>query len=284
MNKVFFSPDEHRLRAGWRLLLQLAIFMTFLLALGTLWGMARMLLGLTTTTGLAEAEALTAMAMTASLLIARKWLDRRSFISLGLLAGFAIGAIIITLVFAIELVSGWAKIAAPVWQPDGITLAALAAAAGLGIFILTGWQEELYFRGYLLQNLKDGLSLPWAILLSSLVFGLAHLTNPNSLLIGAVGTALAGLLMAYGYLRTRQLWLPIGLHIGWNFFEGVVFGFPVSGLATPTLLKTIVSGPQLLTGGAYGPEAGLVLLPALILGAILIRLYPSPTDPGKWTM
>ena len=79
--------------------------------------------------------------------------------------------------------------------------------------------------------------------------------------------------MAYGYLRTRQLWLPIGIHIGWNFFEGVVFGFPVSGMGNYRLLRITVTGPELWTGGAFGPEAGLVLIPALLLGTLMIYVF-----------
>jgi hypothetical protein len=85
-----------------------------------------------------------------------------------------------------------------------------------------------------------------------------------------VGIFLAGIFLGYGYVRTRQLWLPIGLHLGWNFCEGVVFGFPVSGLDIYALTRIEVTGPELWTGGAFGPEAGLIILPALIVGAGLI--------------
>ena len=88
-----------------------------------------------------------------------------------------------------------------------------------------------------------------------------------------VGIFLAGAFLALGYLTTRQLWLPIGLHIGWNFFEGVVFGFPVSGTETYSLLITNMVGPDLWTGGPFGPEAGIVVLPSLMLGALLIFIY-----------
>ena len=141
------------------------------------------------------------------------------------------------------------------------------------VFILTGWQEELYFRGYLLQNLSDGLNPAWGVFISSIVFGLAHLGNQNATLIGALGVTLAGLFMAYAYWRTRQLWLPIGIHIGWNFFEGPLLGFPVSGIGTFQLLRNQIAGPALFTGGSFGPEAGLVLLPALILGSVLVYFY-----------
>jgi hypothetical protein len=111
------------------------------------------------------------------------------------------------------------------------------------------------------------------VVISSAIFGVMHLGNPNATWVSAAGIFFAGLFLAYGYLATKQLWLPIGLHIGWNFFEGVVFGFPVSGLDIYRLIRITVDGPELWTGGAFGPEAGLVLLPGLLLGVALIYVY-----------
>ena len=119
-------------------------------------------------------------------------------------------------------------------------------------------------RGYHLQTLASGINLFWGVLISSAIFGALHLANPNASWVAAVGIFFAGLFLALGYLRTGQLWLSIGLHIGWNFFEGVVFGFPVSGTASYPLLRIQVSGPPLWTGAAFGPEAGLIVLPAIL--------------------
>jgi membrane protease YdiL (CAAX protease family) len=88
-----------------------------------------------------------------------------------------------------------------------------------------------------------------------------------------------GLFLAFGYLRTHQLWLPIGLHIGWNFFEGTVFGFPVSGLGYFRLIEQTSLGPEIATGGAFGPEAGLVILPVTLLGAVLIYVFTRNRQP-----
>ena len=144
----------------------------------------------------------------------------------------------------------------------------------LVIFLIVGWQEELLSRGYHLQTLESGTNLFWAVLLSSSVFGTLHIFNPGATWISTVGIILAGFFLALPFVLTRQLWLSIGLHIGWNFFEGVVFGFPVSGLANiyPVLRHT-VTGPELWTGGAFGPEAGLLVLPALLLGSLLVLAY-----------
>jgi uncharacterized protein len=112
------------------------------------------------------------------------------------------------------------------------------------------------------------------VVISSIVFALLHLANPNPSFMAVVGLTAAGLFFAYSYLVTRQLWLPIGLHIGWNFFEGPVFGFPVSGLAQFfSLLNTSRHGPELITGGAFGPEAGLIQYPVLLLAVWLIHRY-----------
>ena len=91
--------------------------------------------------------------------------------------------------------------------------------------------------------------------------------------MAAAGIFCIALLFVYGFVRTGQLWLPIGLHIGWNFFQSSVFGFPVSGLDRPGLLDITVSGPELWTGGAFGPEAGLIVLPICLLGAVLVHIY-----------
>jgi membrane protease YdiL (CAAX protease family) len=128
------------------------------------------------------------------------------------------------------------------------------------------------------------LSQSLGVLLSSAVFALAHWFNPNLDWSGLLGLFLAGLFLAYGYLRTRQLWLPIGLHLGWNFFEGTLFGFPVSGQYQYQLIRQTGTGPDLITGGAFGPEAGLILIPVLILGAAGIYWYTRTRNPVQNVM
>jgi hypothetical protein len=89
-----------------------------------------------------------------------------------------------------------------------------------------------------------------------------------------IGISFGGVFLAFAYLRTRSLWLPIGLHLGWNFFEGAVFGYPVSGMnLSPNLLVQEARGPAWITGGTFGPEAGLVLLPGLLVGAWILAQY-----------
>jgi membrane protease YdiL (CAAX protease family) len=222
-------------------------------------------------------------AVTLSVFLARRFLDKRSFSSLGvnitryliadISAGFGIPFLMIGLIFLTERLMGWATVTGYAWNTDSLLTVFSQTLFVFLTYVLVGWNEELLSRGYQLQTLASGLNITWGVILSSAVFGVLHLGNFNATWRGAVGVFFAGLFLAYAYVLTGQLWLSIGLHIGWNFFEGVVFGFPVSGMGTYQLIQTAVNGPELWTGGAFGPEGGLVLIPALILGGLLIYFY-----------
>ncbi|MFC1996511.1 lysostaphin resistance A-like protein [Chloroflexota bacterium] len=230
-------------------------------------------------------QIVTLFAITGSVFITRRFFDRRSISSLGLkinsqvLKDLGIGIMIpmfmMGLIYLILWTAGWLDFQGFAWGEDSFGTIIYELVAAFIIFVFVGWNEELLSRGYHLQTLESGLNTIWAVLLSSAVFGVLHLANPNadSVLNVAIGIFLAGVFLAFGFLRTRQLWLPIGLHIGWNFFEGIIFGFPVSGLETYRLTLITIRGPKLWTGGAFGPEAGLVLIPALVLGFVLVYLY-----------
>jgi hypothetical protein len=113
-----------------------------------------------------------------------------------------------------------------------------------------------------------------AVLLSSVVFGAAHLLNPNATLVSTAGISLAGIFLAVGYVLTDELAIPVGLHVTWNLFQGGVYGFPVSGLGIDAnVVDTAETGPDLFTGGAFGPEAGLLGVLGTVLGTVLVVAY-----------
>jgi uncharacterized protein len=285
LKAIFLSPDEPRLRAGWRLIIQTILFLLLSFCAGIPIGLILLIPDLDLPDGvfLALNQVVSIFAITVSVYLARRFLDKRSFSSLGLkldrwttidiVAGIIITFFMMGFIYLIEWGVGWLTFDGFAWETDDL-LTVLGGTLGmLAVFIFVGWNEELLSRGYHLQTIAGGLNLTWGILISSAIFGLLHMGNPSATWISAAGIFFAGVFLAYGYLTTKQLWLPIGLHIGWNFFEGVVFGFPVSGLDIYRLTRITVDGPELWTGGAFGPEAGLVLLPGLLLGVAFIYLY-----------
>ncbi|MCL4260424.1 MAG: CPBP family intramembrane metalloprotease [Anaerolineales bacterium] len=291
MKRIFLTADKSRLRAGWRLALQTILSFLFLAGAGILIGIALYITSPNLIEGFKNSStpALTALSMiaealafTASIFLARRFFDKRSIASLGLtinfqalsdvLAGIVITFVQMSFIYLLMRAFGWVTFQGFAWNFDPPDQVVGNALLFLFIFLLVGWSEELLSRGYHLQTLASGLNLFWGVAISSVIFGFLHIFNPDASWAAALGTALAGLFFAFAYLRTKQLWLPIGLHIGWNFFEGVGFGFPVSGLTIYPLTRIEVSGPELWTGGGFGPEAGLIVLPALIIGVSLIIL------------
>ena len=107
-----------------------------------------------------------------------------------------------------------------------------------------------------------------ALLISAVVFGIAHIINPNATVVSTIGISLAsGVLFGLLFKYYRTLWVPIGIHWSWNFFQGTVTGSPVSGMVPDySILNSVTSGPELLTGGSFGPEASIILM---ILGLVL---------------
>lgn len=292
--RIFLCPDERRLRAGWRLLGQIGIMLVIAVAISI--ALSIFVAGLATINPELVAEggtpeslllALSIIvalpAVTLSVWIARRTLDRRSFASLGLewralalpdlLIGFLIPAPLFALVFLAQWGLGWLEIEGWGWADGSLGLTVLWVVLGLAAFIVVGFYEELLFRGYYLQNLRDGSSVALALFVSSAVFALAHSANFSASIASTLGIFGAGYFLAYGWLRTSALWLPMGLHIGWNFFQGPVFGFAVSGSPTPSIVVHTPEGPELLTGGGFGPEAGLIMFPLIALGSALIWLY-----------
>ena len=123
--------------------------------------------------------------------------------------------------------------------------------AVLVVLFVGALAEELMFRGYPFQHLEEGIGSVGAIAVFSVLFGAVHLSNPHASIWGLVNTVLIGILLAIAYLRTRALWLPWGIHFGWNAALGFVFGLPVSGIRMlDVVVRTSVTGPQWMTGAA----------------------------------
>ena len=142
------------------------------------------------------------------------------------------------------------------------------------LFVFAAAAEEILFRGYPLQTLTRA-QLAWlGVLLTSVPFAAVHLNNPHAVPgFTFVNTALAGVWLSVAYLRTRSLWLPLGLHWAWNWAQASLLGLPVSGIeriAPAPLLQAMNAGPDWLTGGSYGIEGGAACTLALLISTLVI--------------
>ena len=158
----------------------------------------------------------------------------------------------------------------------GLLVATIGAIAALGYYQVTGsnpvsaivptfamavasgYAEEVLFRGVLFRIIEESLGTWIALALTALLFGLAHMMNPNATLFSTFAIAMeAGILLGAAYVLTRRLWLAVGIHFAWNFTQGGIFGGRVSGLTMDGLLESELSGPTLLSGGEFGVEASI---------------------------
>lgn len=177
----------------------------------------------------------------------------------GLLAALLLFALVTAELWAANAysISGWGD--APLW-----TLFLLTA-------VVPGITEEIISRGILFRLTEEGLGTWIALLVSALFFGFAHISNPGATAWSSLAISIeAGLLFGLLFHVTRSLWWCIGLHAGWNFIQGAVFGIPVSGIQVDGLLESRLQGPDWLDGGTFGAEASV--LTVLTCGAASLWL------------
>jgi uncharacterized protein len=192
-------------------------------------------------------------------------------------AGLGMGVALIGGAVVLLLVTGSAGFA-----PDGGS--ALDYALSLGWTLLYFWlaaaYEEIWFRGYGFQALVEGMGAWPSVIASSALFSLLHAANPNFDIAAFANIFLAGVMLGLAYLRTRSLWFATALHAGWNWAMASLFAFPVSGLNlidTP-LYDAVESGGDWWTGGAFGPEAGVVGTLVLAVGVWVLVRGPAPRE------
>lgn len=180
----------------------------------------------------------------------------------GLLIGVAaFGSVIVNLYWLGDYtVQGWGSVSGAVGQ--------------IGFMAAAAVTEELMFRGVLFRLAERRLGTWISLVLTGLLFGAMHLTNEHATVWGGLAIAIeAGGMLGAAYIATRTLWVPIGLHFGWNFAEAGIFSTEVSGNGSNNgLLKSSTSGPELLTGGDFGPEASMYSVVFCVLVTIAFLL------------
>lgn len=183
------------------------------------------------------------------------------------LAGLVVGSCLLGTVYAVLWGLGMARF------DGGAGFDGLAVAIVYNLATAMG--EELLFRAVIFRIAEEVAGTTAAIVISAAIFGIVHAANPGATVFGVGALTLEfGVMLALAYVLTRNIWLAVGIHTAWNFTQGYVFGVEVSGVSQPySILKTSVSGPDLLTGGSFGPEASIVALGvSAVASAVLVVL------------
>jgi hypothetical protein len=193
--------------------------------------------------------------------------------------GLLIGTLLMSTTVAVLWLLGSYRVTGTNPSPDWISaVLVVGLGAGLG--------EEIISRGVLFRIVEEGLGTWWALAISALFFGAMHIGNPGATLWSSAAIAIeAGILLGLLYHVTRSLWVCAGMHLAWNVMQGTVFGIAVSGHPADGFLVARLSGPEWLSGGAFGAEASVVaLLVCTSLSAVLlgIALRRRSIVPPAW--
>jgi CAAX protease family protein len=289
VQKIFTGPNG--IRAGWRLVIFLAIFLAFVQ--GTTQIVRRIPAfhgrlqqinnGEITPWTQIFGEGTTVLFLVVAAGIMTK-IEKRTFTDYGLPLSEAFGKF-----FWQGVPLGFAMLSlllAMIAALHGFSLSGMAVGGGEAVkygvlyaigFILVGIFEEFSFRGYMQSTLASGMGFWPAALVISFIFGAGHLGNPGEAIFGAIMAGSFGLLAAFALRRTGNIWLPIGMHASWDWGETYFYGTPDSGLlAQGHLLNSSFHGPSWITGGTVGPEGSLLVFAVLIIWALIIHLlFPA---------
>lgn len=186
-----------------------------------------------------------------------------------LILGLIMGAVAISIVAAILLLTGTVKLEGSITNPN----ISPSLFWGLILFITVGFGEEILGRGYIMSVLKQTRNKWVIIIISSLIFAALHLGNNGISLIAFVNLALVGSLFAYMFMKSKNIWMPIGYHITWNYFQGYVWGFGVSGIDINGIYTIKNVNDNVINGGAFGPEGGLIVTLITCLLFFVVHFY-----------
>jgi uncharacterized protein len=206
--------------------------------------------------------------------LCRKILDRKSFESLGFnlafiypdaIIGFSLGTFLLCTGALALYYMNYMR-----WVD--VMFSSQEFFFGFVLLTMIAMSEELIFRGYVLRNLMKSFSKWLALPISAALFTIVHYSNEGIPLLGIINTFLGGLVLGIAFIITRSLWLPIFFHLSWNFIQGPVLGFRVSGLRFDSLLTVEATGPSIVTGGEYGFE-GSIICSILLCAAFVVGCY-----------
>ena len=210
----------------------------------------------------------------------QRFINREAFTSIGLefsgykddfISGLLIGFGLIVIGFGILLIFNFISIAS-------LHFSFIDQLFYLCLFAVVSLNEEIAMRGYILQNLSSSFNKYIALALSSLVFMVMHIGNPNMSAIPLFNLFLAGLFLGIYCIHRKNLWFPIGAHFTWNYFQGPVLGFEVSGNVVDSIFIQSLAGSDLITGGQFGFEGSIILTTFMIIGIMYLDRRFSPVS------
>lgn len=288
MRSLFYNTELNYLRAGWRIGIFVLIFAGCSIAIG--FPSIMLVKQFIDVKWMALQMFISYSVLMLATWIMLRFVDKRPFRSVGLHfetpwfsqlgKGIMLGGGMMTVIFTVFYFTGMVTVEFRELESMEVVL---ILSNSLFLYVVVGYGEELMFRGYLFQAFVEGTNKVIATVTISFLFALAHAKNPNVSTFGLINVGLAGIWLSIAYFRTASLWLPIGLHFSWNFFQGFIFSMPVSGTTSmkEQIGTAIFSGPEWLTGGSFGPEGGALATIVLIAGTTLIYrsswFDPSPT-------
>ena len=183
--------------------------------------------------------------------------------------GLALGALTITIVAGVLLLIGSVKLVNPITSPrftSGLIM-------GLFAFIAVGFGEEIFGRGYCMSVLKQTRNKWVVLIVSSIIFSAMHLGNEGIGVLPLINLFLVGIVFGYMFMKSSNIWMPIGFHITWNYFQGYIWGFQVSGNVVDGMYQIKTVKDSILNGGAFGAEGGLMVTFVLLLTLGFVSIY-----------
>jgi membrane protease YdiL (CAAX protease family) len=267
---MIFLNSQHELRSGWKFATYVAFFLLIREATGIALSM------LVSQADLAINEIALLVPAVGAMWLTVRFVDHRPFRAFGvgflpgwrrdLLSGLGMAAGMLVVLIAGCYAFGYVSMG---WTGGQASVGSLLAT--LSLLLLAAANEELVFRGFPLQVLIDGIGEWPAIIGMSAIFGALHMNNPSVSHLGILNTIVAGILLSLAYARTRSLWLPYAIHVGWNVGLGFVFGFRLSGIKIASLWTTGTAASETILGGNYGPEGGLLATFVFAASAVIVE-------------
>lgn len=292
-NKMVFKNKKGHIRSGWKIALAYMLLYVIVTVINILFGiiigivslaqgknsMSMVEKFLSGDIGMLISCALNNTGFILASILLWKLLDKKKLQDMGIIGvkkgkkelfiGLLMGAVSITVVCILLLLFGGAKLINPISEPN----ISSSLLFGLVSFIFVGFGEEIFGRAYIMSVLKQTKN-KWAIIfISSAIFSALHLLNNAIGILPLINLFLAGVLFGYMFMKSKNIWMPIGFHITWNYFQGYIWGFQVSGNEVNGAYKIKTITNNIINGGAFGPEGGLVVTFILLILLLFVRTY-----------